>query len=954
MKMPFFPASRILSAISGSQYVRFIFWTLVLGLVVGIGMTILIRLGTLESMELSLLDLKLRYRADNTSAAPAKDIVLIGLDEKTNQYIRLHPESGLSSITLPRETLADILNYLTDQGARAVVFDLEFKDPKEGDAKLAQAIRRNGHVYVANRLENPLYKLIDHDKLVSFRSQADLKRYQEKLAVKGLLQPYLTYHSALNGYLLPEKTVTPLDIGVGPYFNPLPNTGEFLWVLSDYLNTQRMREDRFQTDTLLVEMPRPEPPVFSDLEEQAFNVECTIENYRLAHKGAPSYLSMLRQDRLNVHQERPIRDNDNKRLTYCYAHPTVGSIMASVAGIGVPSIDYDDDAYIRSAKGLFRSYEGNFYTYLGIRPALDLLGIDTITYTPENLYIGQRRVPLQNGHQILINWKNPKLLLKRMFKDSGIATSPQEQAALITKLNSQYAPYQALSQKLQDTGLDLLDPDVLKQLEALLQPQSGPPPQTTLPQNMDQRLVVQILTQNPEASRRFLKVLAEFQRASRQPSLEQINNELKRIDKGRNNKLLGGGHLYRTISAIDVIRLTRHDKFSREEKNALYAIPFYPETGMFSFKDKIVVIGNTVTDIHRTPMSDTMFGPEVVASVLDMFLNDETFIEKPPASSQWLVVILLALSISAAIVTFENLAVGFTAGIILLTLYWVLSFFLFAYFGLWFDMLLPSAAMGFSLIASTLYRYYIHDREKHLLTNVFSKYVSPQLMEQIVQNPEHAMENLKGGKKELTVLFSDLQGFTHQFEDADPEMMVSQLNEYFDVMTEIILEHQGTYDKYMGDSIMAFFGAPTDVPNHAEMACRAAIDMQRALLQLNKRWTEEGRKTLSHGIGIASGEMFVGNFGSKKIKNFTVMGSNVNLGSRLEAFTRVAQWPVIISARTFELARDQIRVRDLGRIQVKGFSDTVQVYGLENLAESNVTSAPFGEAPAERTDVTAS
>jgi adenylate cyclase len=214
-------------------------------------------------------------------------------------------------------------------------------------------------------------------------------------------------------------------------------------------------------------------------------------------------------------------------------------------------------------------------------------------------------------------------------------------------------------------------------------------------------------------------------------------------------------------------------------------------------------------------------------------------------------------------------------------------------------------------------------------------------MSEIVKNPEHVLENLKGDKRELTVLFSDLQGFTQQFEHADPEEMVSQLNEYFDVMTEIILNHGGTYDKYMGDSIMAFFGAPAPVPDHAEMACRAAIEMQRAMKYLNDGWTREGRQTLTHGIGISTGEMFVGNFGSRNIKNFTVMGSNVNLGSRLEAFTRVARWPVIISARTWELSKTRIKVRDLGQIQVKGFSEHVQVYGLESMVDNKPTSASW-------------
>jgi adenylate cyclase len=343
---------------------------------------------------------------------------------------------------------------------------------------------------------------------------------------------------------------------------------------------------------------------------------------------------------------------------------------------------------------------------------------------------------------------------------------------------------------------------------------------------------------------------------------------------------------------------------------------------------------NTVTDIHRTPMSNTMFGPEVVAAVLDMFLHDDTFIQKPSPILQGVLVGVIAVGIAASIITFENLSIGFSIGIILIILYWLINLMLFVYLGFWLDLLVPFFVHAFSLTAATLYRYYIHDQEKHHLTNVFSKYVSPQIMSEIVKNPEKALDNLKGGKKELTVLFSDLKGFTHQFENADPELMVSQLNEYFDVMTEIILSNGGTYDKYMGDSIMAFFGAPTDMPDHAQMACKAALEMQRALDELNSKWKDEASRILSHGIGISSGEMFVGNFGSKNIKNFTVMGSNVNLGSRLEAYTRIAHWPIIISTRTMELAGNIIKTRDLGKIRVKGFTEVVQIYGLEDIADT--------------------
>jgi len=548
---------------------------------------------------------------------------------------------------------------------------------------------------------------------------------------------------------------------------------------------------------------------------------------------------MLETQRLPVDISAPIPERADKHLTHCSMYPVANKILHASPHIGITSVDYFEDAYIRSAAMLYKGYKGNFYTYLGLRPVLDILGVDSMIYSPRTMWLNQREIPMEDGYKVMINWRNPRLLVENMVKESH---------------------------------LPIAGDDTLQQ---------------------------QLAEVSPE---------------------------------GR-NLLLGGGYIYRNISFIDVLNKLDGRAQQNDEKERLYRVPYHADSGEFSFKNKIVIIGNTVTDIHRTPMSNTMDGPEVVASVLDMFLHDKTFVHKVSPVMQWSLVAVMVIGIGVAIISFENLTVGFSIAVVLMLLYWLINLMGFVYLGFWLDVLVPSLVLAFALIASTLYRYYIHDQEKHHLTGVFSKYVSPQVMSEIVKNPEKALENLKGGKKVLTVLFADLQGFTRLFENADPELMVSQLNIYFDVMTEIILDHGGTYDKYMGDSIMAFFGAPADLPNHAEMACRAALEMQRALHQLNEGWRQDGSKILAHGIGLSSGEMFVGNFGSKQIKNFTVMGSNVNLGARLEAYTRVAGWPIILSAQTWAFVRDLVQVRDLGEIHVKGFTEAAQIYGLEGIAD---------------------
>jgi class 3 adenylate cyclase len=540
-------------------------------------------------------------------------------------------------------------------------------------------------------------------------------------------------------------------------------------------------------------------------------------------------------------------------MTYCHAFPIVTPFMKALYGIGISSVDYDQDAYIRSIQALYRGYNNHFYTYLGLSPALVQRQVNQIRYTSDALYLDEQPIPLLDNQKILINWRNPRYLLDTILKKHPIAAEAQ---------------------------LDL---------------------QNTLNAT------------TPETS----------------------------------NVLLGGGHIYREISILDILRRSHINAkdvqgtnpalslpLTQDEQARFFNIPYYPTSGAFSFKNKIVIIGNTVTDIHRTPLSNTLSGPEVVASGLDMMLHDRQFIHSPTPWLNWLLVGSLVLLIIGTILTFENLFVGFAMGCLFIVLYWLMNVFLFIYGSLWLDLILPTFTLSMTLVGSTLYRYYVHDQEKNHLTNVFSKYVSPQIMHEIMKNPGQALDNLRGGKKVLTVLFVDLEDFTKQFENADPEIMVSQLNEYFDVMTDVLLSYGGTYDKYMGDSIMAFFGAPAELPRHAEMACRAALALQHELENLNNRWTAEGKFLLRHGIGISSGEMFVGNFGSRNIKNFTVMGSNVNLGSRLEAYTRIAHWPIIISEHTLSLIQNIATVRDLGKITIKGFSHQIQIYGLETLLEN--------------------
>ncbi|MGE0201283.1 MAG: CHASE2 domain-containing protein [Candidatus Melainabacteria bacterium] len=420
--------------------------------------------------------------------------------------------------------------------------------------------------------------------------------------------------------------------------------------------------------------------------------------------------------------------------------------------------------------------------------------------------------------------------------------------------------------------------------------------------------------------------------------LPATETELRRVDLEAGTDWLGYGHLYRIVSAVDVL-LADEGLNPDPVNSSLNRVYRRPDKGTIDFRDKIVIYGDTMTDMHRTPMGGNVYGPEILATVLDMTLNDHNFVRPAATWIVYGVVALLMGFVMLGVLRIRRFYLGIALAGLLLAGFWFYNVWMFTAQGWWIPIVTPSVLLLAATAGGGVYRYYVHDREKHQLTRVFSKYVSPQVMDQILASPANSMQNLAGAKKNLTVLFADLQGFTAQFETVDPELMVVQLNEFFTAMTRVILKHQGTYDKYMGDAIMAFFGAPVGFPDHARRACQAAMEMHAHLAELNESWAARGLSPLKIGVGLSSGDMVVGNFGSEDIKSFTVMGAAVNLGSRLEGLTRKVGSRIVVSDETRRQVlddtltrpqdRENVHFRDLGQVPVKGIREPVQIYGVE-------------------------
>jgi adenylate cyclase len=244
--------------------------------------------------------------------------------------------------------------------------------------------------------------------------------------------------------------------------------------------------------------------------------------------------------------------------------------------------------------------------------------------------------------------------------------------------------------------------------------------------------------------------------------------------------------------------------------------------------------------------------------------------------------------------------------------------------GTWAPMVDPLVAVAISVFGGVAYQYAVEGREKRRVKRLFSRYVSKDVFQQLVDNPEDA--RLGGNRRHMTVLFSDIRGFTVVSERGQPEAIVTQLNQYFSAMVPVVFANKGTVDKFVGDMIMALYGAPLEDPDHADHAVQTALAMTEELARLNNEWSASGMPTLDVGIGINTGDMVAGNLGSESIMSYTVIGDNVNLGSRLESLTRSFQTRVIISDATRLALKKPYDLRPLGEVTVKGKSVPVHVY----------------------------
>jgi adenylate cyclase len=348
-----------------------------------------------------------------------------------------------------------------------------------------------------------------------------------------------------------------------------------------------------------------------------------------------------------------------------------------------------------------------------------------------------------------------------------------------------------------------------------------------------------------------------------------------------------------------------------------------------ALKDKIVLVGATavgIYDLRVTPFSGTFPGVEIQATIMDNILRGD-FIYTPAFALVIMLLILVFLAILLGVVLPRLSAVrSFFFALMVMVGYGGIDYYLFSRQGVQLELFYPLGLIFLVFLGVTSQRFLAEEEERKRIRKAFESYVAPTIVQEMLKHPEQL--RLGGERREITILFSDIRGFTTMSEKLDPEAVVQLLHDFLNPMSNIIINQGGTIDKYMGDAIMALFGAPLIQQDHPRLACRAALEMAASLAALNRDWTEQGQPPLRVGIGVNTGPVAVGNMGSDRLFDYTAIGDNVNLASRLEGLNRHYGTNILISQTTAEALRNGFILRDVDQVRVKGKAQTARIYEL--------------------------
>ena len=635
-------------------------------------------------------------------------------------------------------------------------------------------------------------------------------------------------------------------------------------------------------------------------------------------------------------------------------------------GVGFAQIRQDADGVVRKYPTLIAcnyprgddSGRTHLFPSIGLAMACDYLGVpiknlklkpgEYLELPDANMPDGTKKdlqIPINDKGEMIINWagdyldvfkhfpyetllmlkqqhilKKIKLYLSRL--DQSIFEEPGELMATVRQAFPDVPDYmtylsyiygaQRYEQLIEGERADELEPSVFTEL-FYVEPEDNPEMYLTQKEVFD----------NVRLNLRMLELLSDTPAATPHEAAERL---------GASEELAERSHT--TIS-----RLLANGG-PRSADGPLYFLPpVILEGKMLSLKDLmggVFFYGLTATGTHDlNPMPFSPRYPMVgaLANVFNTIVTDQ-FIT--PMPSTWRFPLFFAVGIFAGYILSTRSSIrGSLFTLLFLAAYLLLAYWLFADRRFWIDVVGPTGIILISDAAIVWYKFNTAEKKRKFIRGAFEFYMNPVIVEQIAKNPE--MLELGGKKMELTAFFSDVASFTSISEKLNEHELVELLNEYLTEMTDILLKHYGNLDKYEGDAIMTFFGAPVHFPDHAARACHTALEMQEKLAAMRAKWKEEGRHELTARIGINTGPMVVGNMGSRTRFDYTVMGDAVNLASRLEGVNKQYSTNIMISEFTLAHCASDIVSREIDLIRVKGKTEPVRIHEVLARAEDGIS-----------------
>lgn len=384
----------------------------------------------------------------------------------------------------------------------------------------------------------------------------------------------------------------------------------------------------------------------------------------------------------------------------------------------------------------------------------------------------------------------------------------------------------------------------------------------------------------------------------------------------KNNKG-NSAYSHKTYSAVDI--MDSYNDLKQGKKPLIH-----PD----EFSDKIIMIGANVkaaatglSDVKRTPISNEHSGLDIQATILDNYLNNYFMYELQ--DWQNILITIGLIFITFFIIRKYTLFIAILGISSSMIAYIALCALLYRY-GYAINTLTPISMSIITMIFAYSHKYIIEDKNKEKIKTAMGKYISEDIMKNVVKN----IDELKlGGKKaNVTVLFADIRGFTSMSEKMSADEVSVILNEYFTEIEPIVTRHNGVVNKFIGDAVMAIFGEPIQDENHAKNAVRCACEMLEKVNELQTKWLEEGKPKIEIGIGINTGEAFVGNIGSEKRMEYTVIGDMVNLASRIEGNNKVYKTNLLISSSTYASARGIVDTIKISNVKIRGKEKTIDLY----------------------------